>query len=60
MIRTRTSIEPQKQIRYFYRDADTITLDDGTKVVVSNQWGKDNIKAFVVLAKSFGYEIQEI
>ena len=37
-----------------------IALDDGTKVAVSNQWGKDNIKAFVILAKSFGYEIQEI
>ena len=43
-----------------YKDVDTITLDDGTEVVVSNQWGKDNIKAFVVLAKSFGYKIQEI
>lgn len=47
-------------VRYFYKDADAITLDDGTEVVVSNQWGKDNIKAFVVLAKSFGYEIQEV
>ena len=60
VVRTKSDIEQQKQIRYFYKDADTITLDDGTKIVVSNQWGKDNIKAFVVLAKSFGYEIQEI
>ena len=60
VVRIKSDIDQQKQIRYFYRDADTITLDDGTKVVVSNQWGKDNIKAFVVLAKSFGYEIQEI
>ena len=60
VVRMKSDIEQQKQIRYFYKDADTITLDDGTKIVVSNQWGKDNIKAFVVLAKSFGYEIQEI
>jgi hypothetical protein len=60
VVRMKSDIEQQKQIRYFYKDEDTITLDDGTEVVVSNQWGKDNIKAFVVLAKSFGYEIQEI
>ena len=60
VVRMKSDIEQQKQIRYFYKDEDTITLDGGTKVVVSNQWGKDNIKAFVILAKSFGYEIQEI
>ena len=60
VVRMKLDIEQQKQIRYFYKDEDTIMLDDGTKVVVSNQWGKDNIKAFVILAKSFGYEIQEI
>lgn len=60
VVRMKSDIEQQKQIRYFYKDEDTITLDDGTKVAVSNQWGKDNIKAFVILAKSFGYEIQEI
>jgi hypothetical protein len=60
VVRMKSDIEQQKQIRYFYKDEDTITLDDGAEVVVSNQWGKDNIKAFVVLAKSFGYEIQEV
>lgn len=60
VVRMKSDIVQQKQIRYFYKDEDTITLDDGTEVVVSNQWGKDNIKAFVILAKSFGYEIQEI
>lgn len=60
VIRKKSDIEYQRQIRYFYKDQDTITLADGTEVVVSNQWGKDNIKAFVILAKSLGYEIQEI
>lgn len=60
VVRMKSDIEQQKRIRYFYKDEDTITLDDGAEVVVSNQWGKDNIKAFVILAKSFGYEIQEI
>ena len=60
VVRKKSDIEQQKQIRYFYKDAYTIDLVDGTEVVVSNQWDKDNIKAFVILAKSFGYEIQEI
>lgn len=70
VVRMKSDIERQEKeqkqqkkvpihVRYFYKDADTITLDDGAKVVVSNQWGKDNIKVFIVLAKSFGYEIQE-
>ena len=59
VVRKRADIEQQKQVRYFYKDADTIKLEDGTKIVVSNQWGKDNIKSFIVFARSLGYEITE-
>ena len=59
VIRKRNDVEPQKQIRYFFKEDDTICLADGTAVVVSNQWGKDNIKSFIVLARSLGYEITE-
>jgi hypothetical protein len=59
VVRKRNVIEEQKQIRYFCKKNDVITLDDGTEVVVSNQWGKDNIKSFIVFAKSLGYEITE-
>jgi hypothetical protein len=59
VVRKRNDIEEQKQIRYFCKKNDVITLDDGTEVVVSNQWGKDNIKSFIVFAKSLGYEITE-
>lgn len=59
VVRKKADVEPQKQIRYFYKVNDTICLDDGTEVVVSNQWGKDNIKSFIVLARSLGYEITE-
>ena len=58
VVRKMEDIPDKQKIRYFMKEI--IELDDGTKVVVSNQWGKDNIKAFVILAKSFGYEIQEI
>ena len=59
VVRKRNDIEEQKQIRYFCKKNDVITLDDGTEAVVSNQWGKDNIKSFIVFAKSLGYEITE-
>ena len=60
VVRPISQIKPQQQIRYFYKVADILTLSDGTEIVISNQWGKDNIKAFLVLAKSLGYEIYEI
>ncbi len=60
VVREKSTINEQNQIRYFLKEADIITMDDGTEVVVSNQWGKDNIKIFIVLAKSLGYVIKEI
>ncbi len=60
VIREKSMINSQNQTRYFFKEADTITLHDETQVVVSNQWGKDNIKPFIVLAKSLGYEIEEV
>ena len=59
VVRKRNDIEPQKKIRYFFKEDDIVILADGTAVVVSNQWGKDNIKSFIVLARSLGYEITE-
>ena len=59
VVRKRNDSEQQKQIRYFFKRDDIIYLVDGTAVVVSNQWGKDNIKSFIVFAKSLGYEITE-
>lgn len=59
VVRKRTGVEQQKRIRYFFKEEDIVFLADGTAVVVSNQWGKDNIKSFIVLARSLGYEITE-
>lgn len=59
VVRKRNDIEQQKQIRYFFKEDDIVILSDGTAVVVSNQWGKDNVKSFIVLARSLGYEITE-
>ena len=59
VVRIKSTIDEQKKIRYFYKDEDTLKLADETLVVVSNQWGKENIKPFIVLAKSLGYEIKE-
>lgn len=59
IVRKKDDIEPQKENRYFFKEEDTIYLADNSSVVVSNQWDKDNIKAFIVLARSLGYEIEE-
>lgn len=43
-----------------YCDKEPITLSNGDVVLVSSQWGKDNIKLFIEKAKSLGYDIEEI
>ncbi|MBP5666459.1 MAG: hypothetical protein J6X87_09300 [Clostridia bacterium] len=60
VVRVKSNIEPKNQVRYFYKVPDTIELDDGTEVVVSNQWGLNSINAFIALTKSLGYIIKEI
>ena len=46
--------------RYFSNEQDLITLKDGTKVSVCNQWGIFNIKKFIIVANNLGYKIGEI
>ena len=57
VVRKMEDIPDKQKIRYFMKEI--IELDDGIKVVVSNQWGKYNVKLFIALAKSLGYEIVE-
>jgi len=37
-----------------------LSIKNGTKVVVSNQWGTKNIAAFLELAKKLGYKIEAV
>lgn len=37
-----------------------LSIKNGTKVVVSNQWGTKNIADFLVLAKKLGYKIEAV
>lgn len=60
VVRIKDAIEPKNFVRYFMKDEETLYLTDGTKVVVSNQWGKTNIIPFIVYATSLGYEINEL
>jgi hypothetical protein len=46
----------EKNERNYYMDA-PIVLKDGSKVVVCNQWGKDNISNFIYMAGFEGYSI---
>lgn len=44
--------------RYYMKSP--ITLSDGQTIVVSNQWGKDNIGLFIEKCVSLGYEVNKI
>ena len=44
---------------YFYREEDKITLMDGRKICVTNQWGRPIIGRFLQIAKELGYEITQ-
>lgn len=46
----------EKNERNYYIDS-PITLSDGTKIAVCNQWGKDNLGNFMLHAGSLGYKI---
>ena len=35
-----------------------ITLSDGTKIVVCNQWGQENLSNFILHAELLGFEIK--
>ena len=37
-----------------------LSIKSGTKVVVSNQWGSNNIDAFLSLANDLGYNIEKV
>jgi len=37
-----------------------LSIKNGTKVVVSNQWGAKNIEAFLELVKGLGYDVKKV
>ena len=37
-----------------------LSIESGTKVVVSNQWGSKNIDGFLSLAKDLGYNVEKV
>jgi uncharacterized tellurite resistance protein B-like protein len=47
----------EKNERNYYIDA-PITLNDGTKIAVCNQWGKENLANFILHAGLIGYVIK--
>lgn len=51
--------ERQGISRHFLGDDELINLPDGSRLALSNQWGKGNIETFVTQAKKLGFEIEE-
>ena len=56
VIKKLTDID-KKNERNFYIDA-PITLSDGTKIAVCNQWGKENLSNFILHARLLGVDIK--
>lgn len=48
-----------KDRNYFCAPEDVITLNDGTEMVVCNQWGLPNFTKFVEKAEEYGYSIEK-
>lgn len=46
--------------RFYIKPEDTLISSDNVKFVVSNQWGKDNIDAFIKVATELGFEITRV
>ena len=46
--------------RFYMKPEDTLMSSDNVKFVVSNQWGKDNIDAFIKVATELGFEITRV
>ena len=46
--------------RHFNADEDIFNFPDAGQYVVSNQWGKRNLHAFLAAARALGYSITEI
>jgi len=50
-----TEIDAKNERNYYVKEP--ITLADGTKIAVCNQWGKENLSNFLLHAGSLGYTI---
>ena len=46
--------------RHYLQPEDILTLEDGTEVAVSSQWGIGNIDAFIKKAKEIGFQIEVV
>ena len=55
VIRKLTDIDKKNESNYHINTP--ITLGDGTKIVVCNQWGKENLSNFISHARLLGVDI---
>jgi hypothetical protein len=56
VIKKLTEVDKKNEQNYDMNDP--ITLSDGTKIVVCNQWGKENLTNFISHAKLLGLNIK--
>ena len=56
VLRKLTDIDKKNESNYHINTP--ITLGDGTKIVVCNQWGQENLSNFILHAELLGFEIK--
>ena len=56
VIRKLTDIDKKNESNYHINTP--ITLDDGTEIVVCNQWGKENLSNFILHARQLGVDVK--
>ena len=57
VIRKLTDIDKKNESNYHINTP--ITLGDGTKIVVCNQWEQENLSNFILHAGQLGFDIEE-
>ncbi|PKF33405.1 hypothetical protein [Acinetobacter proteolyticus] len=50
-------VEEHRKGRYFFDDEHILTMNNGDRYVISNQWGIGNIYKLIEIANNFNYEI---
>lgn len=50
-------VEEHRKGRYFFDDEHILTMNNGDRYVISNQWGIGNIYKLIEIADNFNYEI---
>lgn len=59
VIKKKLDIDTEKKFKGRYFELEPVYLSDGEIILISNQWGIDNISKFISKAEQLGYSIEQ-